>query len=598
MVLLGRPSGRVGRRRVFFKACKLSLAGFFFSIISISVMHDGSDPLFALSDALVEEITAHRPTSATFWGVAGHDHAWDDFGPEGGEATAAMLASYRRRLDALPASERIEDRIAARVMRDFIDVELDRLIQGDHLVDLNNIASPFQHIRMVLDVMDTSSRAGWDHLITRVSTIGRATSTYRTALEEGLRRGQTVAVRQIDAVIAQGRVHAGEGSYFRTLAPALAASSAFDPALAEALARGIPHAQRSYAELTDWLEQTYRPAARAEDGVGEERYARKAQSFLGLSIDLRETFAWGFSQIREIDARMRETAAQIQPGASVDEVIALLQTDPARCAQGPEDLVRIVAERQARAVDALSGVHFDIPTPVRRVDVKLAPPGSTLGAYYTPPSEDFSRPGTIWYVPGERASIPLYSEISTAYHEGFPGHHLQLGVQVSLRDRLSRLHRVVMSDYQTGYAEGWALYAERLMDELGFFERPDYVLGMLVCQMMRACRIVLDIGAHLGLRAPADAPIRPGELIDHAYGIEMLTRVGRLPPEHAASEMTRYLGWPGQAIAYKVGERVILGLRDELRARRGASFDLKTFHAELLNTGSIGLGALREMLLS
>lgn len=147
--------------------------------------------------------------------------------------------------------------------------------------------------------------------------------------------------------------------------------------------------------------------------------------------------------------------------------------------------------------------------------------------------------------------------MSTAYHEGFPGHHLQLGVQVSLRDDLSRLHRVMISDFQTGYAEGWALYAERLMDELGYLERPEYVLGMLACQMMRACRVVLDIGAHLGLRAPSDAAFRPGDLIDFDYGIDMLTRVARMPPSHAASEMTRYLGWPGQAIAYKVGERII-----------------------------------------
>ncbi|MDI1480906.1 DUF885 domain-containing protein [Polyangium sp. y55x31] len=561
-------------------------------------MNNGSGPLFALSDALLEDVAARRPTSATFWGVRGHDHDWDDFGPEGAESTAELLSSYRRKLDGLPAPERIEDRIAARVMRDFLDVELDRIVQGDHLVDLNNIASPFQHIRMVLDVMDTSSRAGWENMITRLSTLERATSSYRGALEEGLRRGKTAAVRQVDAALAQGRVHAGEGSFFRTLAPAFAKSSAFDPALAGPLERGIEHARRAYGELTEWIEKIYRPAARAEDGVGEEVYARRARNFLGISIDLRETFAWGFAQIREIDARMREVAAQIQPGASVDEVIRLLETDPARCARSPEDLVRIVAEWQTRAVEALAGVHFDIPTPARRVDVKLAPPGSTIGAYYMPPSDDFSRPGTIWYSPGEREQIPLYMELSRAYHEGFPGHHLQLSMQVSFQHRLSRLHRVVMSDYQTGYAEGWALYAERLMDELGFLSKPEYVLGLLVCQMMRACRVVLDIGAHLGLHAPSDAPFRPGAPIDYAYGVEMLTRVGRTPPDHAASEMTRYLGWPGQAIAYKVGEREILGLRDDLRARRGSSFDLKAFHVDLLGVGSVGLGALRELLLS
>jgi len=553
--------------------------------------------VLALSDALLDDFVALRPVSATFWGVPGHDHAWDDFGPEGAARAMALLTDHRRRLEALPAPADARERLAALVMRDFVDVEIERLTHDEHLVDLNNIASPFQHVRMVFDVMDTSSRAGWERMVQRLETIDQPCASYRAALEEGRRRGQTVAARQVDAAIAQGRVHAGEGSFFRSLPATFARSEAFDPALAQRLERAALHAARTYGALTDYLEGTYRPAARASDGVGEERYVRKAKSFLGIDIDPRETFAWGWSEIRRIDARMREVAAQILPGADLDEVIRLLETDPARCAHGPEELVRIMAERQARAVSELDGVHFDIPAPVRRVEVKLAPPGSTLGAYYIPPSEDFSRPGTIWYAPGSHALLPLYTEVSTAYHEGFPGHHLQCGIQVSLEGRLSRLHRVAQSELQTGYAEGWALYAERLMEELGYYDRPDYLLGMLACQMMRACRVVLDIGAHLGLSAPADAPFRPGELIDYDYGVEMIWRVARLPRGNADSEMTRYLGWPGQAIAYKVGEREILALREDLRARRGAAFDRKAFHAELLDTGAVGLGALRELLL-
>ncbi|MBK9258538.1 MAG: DUF885 domain-containing protein [Polyangiaceae bacterium] len=553
--------------------------------------------MFALSDALLRDIAALRPSSATFWGIAGHDHAWDDFGPQGASAAISTLTHHRQHIDAAPcANER--DKLAVLFARDFIDVELERLREGDHLVDLNHIASPVQNIRMVFDVMNTSTREGWQNITERLATIDRALGSYREALEEGRRNGNTAARRQVDAAIEQARVHAGESSSFRALASSFASSPVFDASLAARLDKAIAHAQRTYADLADYLEQTYRPSAAVNEGFGEERYARKARAFLGMTIDLRDTFAWGWHEIRQISERMQKVAAQIKPGASLDEVIALLESDPSRCAHGPDELVRFVAERQARAVEELDGIHFDIPHPVRSVETKLAPPGGPLGAYYLPPSDDFSRPGTIWYSPGNDALIPLYTEVSTAYHEGFPGHHLQLGTQVSLRDDLSRLHRVIISDFQTGYAEGWALYAERLMDELGYLERPEYVLGMLACQMIRACRVVLDIGAHLGLRAPVDAPFRPGELIDFDYGVDMLTRVGRMKPSHAASEMTRYLGWPGQAIAYKVGERIMLGLRDEVRARQGSSFDMKRFHASLLSTGAIGLGALRKVLLA
>lgn len=553
--------------------------------------------MFVLTDALLRDIASLRPSAATFWGIHGYDHAWDDFGLQGAASAISTFEQHKQRIDAAPRTNAREE-LAALFARDFIDVELERLREGDHLVDLNNIASPFQNIRMVFDVMNTSTRDGWQNITERLATIDRALGTYREALEEGRRNGRTAARRQVDAAIEQGRVHASQSSSFHALSAAHAKSAVFDPQLAPRLDAAIHHACRSYAALTDYLERTYRPSARPTDGFGEERYARKARAFLGMTIDLRDTFAWGWEEIHRISERMRKVAAQIKPDAALDAVITLLENDPARCAHGPDELIRFVAERQTRAVEELSGVHFDIPPAVRAVETKLAPPGSTLGAYYVPPSADFSRPGTIWYSPGNSPLIPLYSEVSTAYHEGFPGHHLQLGVQVSLEDELSLLHRVVITDFQTGYAEGWALYAERLMDELGYLEKPEYVLGMLACQMMRACRVVLDIGAHLGLRAPVDAPYRPGDLIDFDYGAGLLMQVGRMRAPQALSEMTRYLGWPGQAIAYKVGERVMLGLRDEVRSRQGRAFDLKKFHASILSTGAIGLGSLRKLLLS
>lgn len=553
--------------------------------------------MFALTDALLRDIAALRPSAATFWGLPEYDHAWDDFGPQGAASAISAFQHHKQLIDAAPRANAREE-LAALFARDFIDVELERLREGDHLVDLNNIASPFQNIRMVFDVMNTSTRDGWQKIAERLATIDRALNTYRDALEEGRRAGRTAAVRQVDAAIEQGRVHASESSAFHALAAAYAKSPEADAQLTQRLEAASRHACKSYADITDYLERVYRPSATSTDGFGAERYARKARAFLGMTLDLRETFAWGWEEVRRLSERMHKVAAQIKSDASLDEVIALLENDSARCAQTADDLIRFVAERQARAVAELDGTHFDIPAPVRDVEVKLAPPGSTLGAYYVPPSADFSRKGSIWYSPGESPLIPLYSEVSTAYHEGFPGHHLQLGVQVSLRDELSLLHRVAVTDFQTGYAEGWALYAERLMEELGYLEKPEYVLGMLACQMMRACRVVLDIGAHLGLHAPNDAPYRPGALIDFDYGAGMLVEVGRMRPAHAQSEMTRYLGWPGQAIAYKVGEREMLSLRDAVRARQGSAFDLKKFHASILSTGAIGLGALRKLILA
>jgi uncharacterized protein (DUF885 family) len=202
-------------------------------------------------------------------------------------------------------------------------------------------------------------------------------------------------------------------------------------------------------------------------------------------------------------------------------------------------------------------------------------------------------PGSVWYAPGDGQRFPLFDQIATAYHEGFPGHHLQIGIQVALTDRLSRLHRV--ADGYSGYAEGWALYTEQLMAELGYYERPEYLFGMLSCQMARACRVVIDIGAHLSLAIPDGQPFHPGGAWSFELGVEMLTTMAGLGNERAISEMTRYLGWPGQAITYKVGQRVMLELRDAERARLGVAFDPKAFHARILGCGNVGLDHLRRL---
>jgi uncharacterized protein (DUF885 family) len=249
-------------------------------------------------------------------------------------------------------------------------------------------------------------------------------------------------------------------------------------------------------------------------------------------------------------------------------------------------------ERQEVALLELDGSHFDIPELARTVETKLAPPGSLIGAYYISPSEDFSRPGSIWFSVGDNETIPIWDNVSTAYHEGFPGHHLQTGVQMSLEEHTSRLQRVWV--WYSGSGEGWALYSERLMRELGYFEKPEYVFGMLASEILRACRVAIDIGMHLGLTIPEGQPFHPGEEWSFDTAVEMMTDYAGQLPDYARSEVTRYLGWPGQAPAYKIGERVILDLREERRAKLGSEFDLKQFHADVLEAGPVGLDLLRE----
>ena len=551
--------------------------------------------IFALSDDLVEAFAAHDPAQATLIGIPGHDHAWGDYSPAGAAAWDAVLAAFEQRLSALPPAPDRFARLAVRIMDDYLRDQRQAFAHGDHLRDLNSIESPLQHIRQVFTVIKTAGAADAENLITRLETVDQAFRGYLASLDEGVRAGLAVAKRQVLSAIEQARRMAGPSSLLLDLRAAFAEAGVLDAALGARLDAAVAHARSAFAAAADWLEAVYLPQASAVDAVGRERYVRAASRFLGAAIDPIETYAWGAREVLAIESEMASVAAIILEGASLREVIDLLKTDPARRAKDGSDFVRIIAERQRAALTDLDGVHFDIPDPIRRIDVKLAPPGGALGGYYVPPSEDFSRPGAIWYSVGAASTFALYDEISTAYHEGFPGHHLQCSLQVLLADRLSRLHRLLV--FYPGHGEGWALYAEELMRELGYYERPEYVLGMLSAKLMRACRVVVDIGLHLGLRIPPELAFHPGETWNYDLVVEFVHRRAFLELDYAQSEATRYAGWPGQAISYKVGERVILELRRALESRLGGAFDRRAFHAQIIGSGSVGLDLLREMVL-
>jgi uncharacterized protein (DUF885 family) len=156
---------------------------------------------------------------------------------------------------------------------------------------------------------------------------------------------------------------------------------------------------------------------------------------------------------------------------------------------------------------------------------------------------------------------------------------------------LSRFQR---NTFVSGHGEGWALYAERLMDEFGFLENPEYRLGYLYAQAFRAARVVIDIGVHCGFAIPAEFGWHAGEQWTPELMLEFLSARSSSDDEFNKSEINRYLGWPGQAISYKLGERVWLDLRDEARTKHGSSFDLKKWHAHGLGLGNLGLDLLKS----
>jgi uncharacterized protein (DUF885 family) len=335
------------------------------------------------------------------------------------------------------------------------------------------------------------------------------------------------------------------------------------------------------------------PQAGEKDPVGREKYLAYSRHFVGTRIDIDETYAWGQDEVARLTAEMQRVADKILPGASVQEAMAHLDADPERKLHGTDALQRWMQGKSDEAVAALAGTHFDIPEPIRTLECRIAPTQNG-GVYYTGPSEDLvTRPGRMWWsVPPGDTEFGTWRELTTIYHEGVPGHHLQVAQTVYRKEMLNRWVR--LASWVSGHGEGWALYAERLMADLGFLDDPADYLGMLDGQSLRAARVVLDIGIHCELPAP-----------DEVGGGEWTwDKADAYFAAHSASsegvrrfELERYLGWPGQAPSYKIGERLWLQVREEARAREGADFDLAAFHRRALDVGSVGMDVLRAAVL-
>ncbi|MDJ0358304.1 DUF885 domain-containing protein [Paenarthrobacter sp. PH39-S1] len=557
----------------------------------------------AVADAYTNRLLELDPGFATELGLPGHETEYRDYSPAGHDA---MAAAARQTLDQLAALEPEDgvDTTTLHAMRERLGLELELHATGWNLADLNNIACPAQNIRAIFDLMPTATVEQWEHIAGRLANVPAAMDGYIESLRAGAGCGLVAARRQVENVIEQAERHAAEDGFFVTLAanarldrPETAdggaeTGSVLPADTASRLADGAQSARRAYQSLTDFLRGELLTAAPAKDAVGRERYELASRAFLGSAVDLEETYAWGVEELERIIAEQQQVAEQINPGAGIAEAKEVLNADPARQLQGTAALRDWMQELADKAVAELAGVHFDIPHIMRTLECRIAPTQEG-GIYYTGPSEDFSRPGRMWWsVPAGEASFTTWAQTTTVYHEGVPGHHLQVATATYQSGLLNTWRRNAC--WVSGHGEGWALYAERLMDQLGYLSDPGDRMGMLDGQRMRAARVVFDIGVHLELQIP---PAWGQGTWTSETGLAFLQQNLDISAGQLDFEFNRYLGWPGQAPSYKIGQRIWEQIRDECRLREGADFDLRAFHTQALNLGSVGLDSLKAALL-
>ncbi|MGW3568427.1 DUF885 domain-containing protein [Streptomyces sp. NPDC000941] len=541
-----------------------------------------------VADAYVDALIELDPITGTYLGVPESARRLPDFSPAGQEALADLARTTLDRLgeaEARPGADSDIERRCARLLRERLSAELAVHEAREHLRAVSNLHSPLHAVRGVFTVMPTETEDDWAAVAARLRAVPAALEEYRASLAEGLRQELPAGPRQVTTVIGQLEEWIGtDGGWFADFAAG--GPEALRAELDEAAAEGTG----AFATLRDWLRDVYEPAVQgAPDVVGRERYRTWSRMWNGTDLDLDEAYAYGWSEYHRLHAEMRTEAEKILPGATPWEVLRHLD-EHGQAIEGVEETRAWLQGLMDQAIEALDGTHFDLAERVKRVESMIAPPGSAAAPYYTQPSVDFSRPGRTWLPTMGETRFPVYDLVSTWYHEGVPGHHLQLAQWAHVADQLSRYQATV--GMVSANAEGWALYAERLMDELGFLTDAERRLGYLDAQMMRAVRVIIDIGMHLELEIPADSPFHPGERWTPELAQEFFGRHSGRPADFIESELVRYLGMPGQAIGYKLGERAWLTGREAARKAHGDAFDAKSWHMAALSQGSLGLDDL------
>lgn len=540
-----------------------------------------------LADDYVRRLADLDTRVATSLGTHPGDDRAPDLSPAGQQAHDDLMRSVLAELETTPVRDD-DDRRCARLLRERFGAELAASEAGEHLRLVRNIFAPPGQVRRLFEMMPTATPEDWAVVARRLARSPESFRGYLASLTEGAQLGLFAAPRQVETMIEQlGEWVAGpEGSWFH----GFVADADVPETLRSELAAGATAAADAVTELRNRLVHDYLPAtAGTPDAVGADRYRIGARLNTGSDVDTAEAYAWAWEELRGIEAEIRREADAVLPGA--DPAAAMRHLDENGMAiEGVEEARKWLQHLMDEVIADMQGTHFDIPDRVRVVQAMIAPPGSAAAPYYTRPSLDFSRPGQTWLPTMGENRFPIWDLVSTWYHEGVPGHHLQLAQWAHLADQLSIYQTSIGS--VSANAEGWALYAERLMDELGYLTLPGARIGYLDAQRMRAVRVVIDIGMHLELKVPADSPLHPGATWTAEIGREFFGAHSGRPAAFLDSEIVRYLGWPGQAISYKLGERAWLAGRAAAEAARGADFDLKSWHAKALSQGSLGLDDL------
>ncbi|MGE5180148.1 MAG: DUF885 domain-containing protein [Bacteroidota bacterium] len=552
-----------------------------------------SDDLARLADEFWQGNLVAYPTSATSAGDKRYDDRLEDISPAGIEKDRHRLEDVLARARAIPeAALPPADRLTRTAL--ITEVESDLAYHSCGFEDwrVDPLGGPQVELMSLPDYTIIETPADGANFVKRMQASGRYLDDYVANLRSGLSKGRTASRDAVQKVIDQlERLAKTPDESLGVWKPAAAERRDWSPAEREALAHDLRDAidgtlRPALARCQAFLTKDLLPAARPPEKAGLSNlpggldcYKSMIKVHTSLDLDPHAVHQLGLEQVAKY---RRDLAALGQKVFGTSDVDAIQK----RLRESPDMHFKTAAEVETKARETLARAEAAVPRwfgkmqPKALCQVKVMgmheAPYSTI-AYYREPSSDGKRPGTYMintYLPETR---PRYEAEALAFHESVPGHHLQIAVAQELTGIPEfRKHLGV-----TAFVEGWGLYAERLADEMGLYSSDVDRLGELSFDAWRACRLVVDTGMH-------------AEGWSRQQAIDYMKENSCLAENNIVNEVDRYLTWPGQALAYKIGQLEILKLRDEAKQKLGTRFDIKAFHDAVLGNGAVSLPVLRQ----
>ena len=566
---------------------RLVLPAFFVLNTGIALASDES--LEAVISNHWDWVLEQYPEYRREYGDMSGNQSWTDLSAEVLERRNEDTKAFIDDLDRIdPATLSETAQLNQRMLKTSLQEEVESYESGLHLIALNMRSGP-QHRYTMVERLPMATETDYVDWLARLENLPAQLAQYQALLQAGVDRERTQAriiiervPNQLDALIVDNPEDSPFWGVFETLPASISPETAAE---LKSSARLIIADQLTpaYAEFKRFIEEEYLPKTRVRPGIGtlpggKAVYAMLARHFTTTEMTPEEIHSIGLSEVARIRGEMEEVIEEVGFDGDINAFNDFLRTDPQFYYETAEELLegyQAVSKRLDPELVKLFGKLPRMPYGVRPIAPELAP--DTTTAFYMRPALDGSRPGWYYvnlYKPEVR---PKYEMEVLSVHESVPGHHLQ----IALAQEIEGLPEFRRNSSVTAFIEGWGLYSERLGYDMGLYKDPYSRYGQLIYDMWRAVRLVVDTGIHYFGWSRQEA-------IDYFKDNAAKTEADII------NEIDRYIGWPGQALAYKIGQLKMLELRAKAEDELGDRFDIRAFHDELLGAGAIPLDALEN----